>query len=85
MVMTAYCDNILKEDNTTLWLPSCKNRDSVLKLVSTVPVPQALREWPLHSGGYEIESPVILFGQTGQFQIDPGRLALHFTGHSCRL
>jgi len=42
--MKKYCDNVLKEENTTLRFPSFKNGDVIQKLVATMPDDQALWE-----------------------------------------
>jgi hypothetical protein len=42
-------DNMLKEDNTTLGIPSFKNGDGVQKLVASMPHDLGLVDWELHT------------------------------------
>jgi len=42
-------DNVLKEENTALSVPSYKNGDCVQQLVASMPDDVALREWELHT------------------------------------
>jgi hypothetical protein len=44
-----YYHNMLKEENTTLHLPSFKNEDGVQNLVASMPDDQVLGEWELHT------------------------------------
>jgi hypothetical protein len=47
--MKTHYNNVLKEENTTLHFPSCKNRDGVQKLMARMPDDLALGKWELHT------------------------------------
>jgi hypothetical protein len=47
--MKTYDENMMREVNTALRIPSFKNGDGVEKLVASMPGNQALGEWELHT------------------------------------
>jgi len=49
--MMTYYDNVVTNENTTLPVPTFKNRDGVQMLVASMPDDQALGEWELHTLG----------------------------------